>query len=340
MSKSANLRISSSSTKRRRRILVAVKWSSYAMLEGLARYAKEAGWWLDLGLAGHGMQIPERWDGDGIIGLIGRSAELRKLIEVSALPTVLLSMDPADLACPRVATDHDAIVTEAVAHFEAQRFIRYIVFDVMDSPTQLSRNKKFVEQVRARGHECLVFKPKHAIADGVVPVSVVNEMAEFLRSQSKPVAVFCAQDDFAQFVLVAAAQAGAKVPDEIAVLGVNNDHLLCDFSEPTLSSVDTRQSELGYRGAETLDKLMNGEAVPPMTKIAPLGVVARRSTEIWATDDLLARSALNFIWSSYRSGLQVSDVAKEAGGLQGGPKQQVSTRIQYQRERRDQSPAY
>ena len=302
---------SASSPTRRRRVLVVVDWNSYSMLEGIARYAKKAGWWLDLGLASNRVQLPARWEGDGIIGLIGRSAELRSLVEQSALPTVLLSLDPADLACPRVVTDHDGIVDMAVNHLESLRFKNYAVFDVVGSTSQRRRHARFVEKIAERGKECAVFKTKVTVVGGQVPATVIDEMAEFLRASPRPLAVFCAQDSLAQLVLLAAAQAKLTVPDEVAVLGVDNDHLMCDFSEPTLSSIDSQQGELGYQGAAVLDRLMKGLPTPALTKIAPRTVVARRSTEIWATEDEVARAALKHIWSDYRQGLQVADVAKK-----------------------------
>jgi len=301
----------SSSRIRRRRVLVVVDWNSYAMLEGIARFAKEAGWWLDLGLAGNRVQLPTRWEGDGVIGLIGRSEELRSLVEQSALPTVLLSLDPADLACPRVVTDHDGIVNMALTHFESLRFKNYAVFDVIGSTSQRQRHARFAEKIAERGHACAVFKTTLTVPGGQVPASVVDEMAEFLSGSKLPLGVFCAQDSLAQLVLLAAAQAKLTVPDQVAVLGVDNDHLMCDFSEPTLSSIDSQQGELGYQGAAVLDRLMKGLPTPALTKIAPRAVVSRRSTEIWATDDEVARAALKHIWSDYRQGIQVADVAKK-----------------------------
>ena len=141
----------------------------------------------------------------------------------------------------------------------------------------------------------------------------MSRMVEFLRGSKRPLAVFCAQDSLAQLVLVAAAQANLTVPDQVAVLGVGNDHLLCDFSEPTLSSIDSQQGELGYQGAVILDRLMKGLPTLAVTKVAPRTVVARRSTEVWATEDEVARAAFKQILSDYRQGLQVADVAKKQG---------------------------
>jgi LacI family transcriptional regulator len=303
----------SSRSTRRRRVLVVVDWNSYAMLEGIARFAKKAGWWLDMGLAGNRVPLPARWEGDGIIGLIGKSEELRSLIEQSALPTVLLSLDPADLACPRVVTDHDAIVDMAVKHFESLRFQNYAVFDVIGSTSQRRRHARFAEKIAEAGQACAVFKTKLTVPGGQIPASVVDEMVEFLRGCKFPLGVFCAQDSLAQLVLLAVAQAQLNVPDQVAVLGVDNDHLLCDFSEPTLSSIDSQQGELGYQGAAVLDRLMKGLPTPAITKVAPRAVVARGSTETWATEDELARAALKYIWSEFRQGLQVADVAKKQG---------------------------
>jgi LacI family transcriptional regulator len=102
-----------------------------------------------------------------------------------------------------------------------------------------------------------------------------------------------------------------SVPDELAVLGVDNDELLCDLADPPLSSVipDTRRT--GYEAARLLEAMMAGERVPPVAHlVSPLGVATRQSTDVLATDDGDLSAAVRFIREHATEGIRVEDVLR------------------------------
>lgn len=297
----------------RRRVFVGVNWISYDMLSGIARYAKQAGWWLDLDMALNSRPPPERWDGDGIIGIVGNNQSLQRLIEVSGVPAVNLALDPPDLPCCRVVTDHQAIADMAAKHLLERHFRSFATFRFTYSGTEQRRLDRFIHLVAARDFPCPVFKGLVPKADKQVVAGQVERLAAFLKTIPRPFGAFCTEDDHAKLVLEAALLAGLDVPDHIAVLGVNNVHLVCDFVEPPLSSIDSCQELLGYQGAAMLERLMDNRTTPPLTLIAPAGVVTRRSTEIWATSDPVALKALKHIWRDFARPLQVADVARKVG---------------------------
>ena len=110
-------------------------------------------------------------------------------------------------------------------------------------------------------------------------------------------------------VLDACRRAGVAVPDEVAVVGVDNDGLLCELSDPPLTSVEPDARRTGYTAAEILDRLMNFRRVPVLShRIPPVGVVTRQSSDTMAVGDADVAEAVRFIRENACSGISVKDV--------------------------------
>jgi LacI family transcriptional regulator len=102
------------------------------------------------------------------------------------------------------------------------------------------------------------------------------------------------------------------VPDEVAVLGVDNDELLCDLADPPLSSVIPDVRRTGYEAAALLDRMMRGAKIAPEGRLfAPLGVATRQSTDVVAVADRHISAAVRYIRSHACSGITVADVLKQ-----------------------------
>jgi LacI family transcriptional regulator len=125
-----------------------------------------------------------------------------------------------------------------------------------------------------------------------------KELAAWLRRQPKPLGLMACSDRHAQRVLDACRRASLLVPDEVAVIGVDNDLSLCLLCQPPLSSVVDNPRRNGYEAARLLDRIMRGElssAADGPIRIPPLGVITRRSTETTVTEDGIVAEALRFI---------------------------------------------
>jgi LacI family transcriptional regulator len=141
-------------------------------------------------------------------------------------------------------------------------------------------------------------------------------IAAWLKSIPKPVALMTCNDDRSQDVLPACRIAECKVPEDVAILGVDNDELICNFSYPQLSSIVLSTERAGYEAARVLDKMMKGQKITEEEKevtIMPLHVVTRQSTDIMAIEDKDVAEAVNFIRRHTREIIQVGDVAKAVG---------------------------
>lgn len=118
-------------------------------------------------------------------------------------------------------------------------------------------------------------------------------------------------DTAGQKVLEACRRCGVTVPEEAAVLGVDNDEALCQIADPMLSSIIPVHDRVGYHAAELLDRLMQGHRVPAAPLfLKPTTVVVRRSTDVLAMDDRDVAAAVRFIREQACSGIGVEDVVR------------------------------
>ena len=136
----------------------------------------------------------------------------------------------------------------------------------------------------------------------------------WLRDLPKPVGVLCSMDGVARRLAATCRSMDLNVPEEVAILGVNDDEFECVVARPNLSSIAIPARRIGYDAAALLENLMAGEPRPQSDiTLQPLGVVSRRSTEAEATEDEIVRTALRYIRANYREPIRVDDVADAAG---------------------------
>ena len=128
-----------------------------------------------------------------------------------------------------------------------------------------------------------------------------NKLIRSLRQIPKPFAVFAYNDGVGVEVIDACLEAGLLVPEEVAVLGVDNDKIVCESVPIPLSSVQFDLEDISYAAAALLDRLMNGEKPPEtMTRVQPKGIYTRLSTDILAMDNVEVAKALRYIWTHYK----------------------------------------
>jgi LacI family transcriptional regulator len=138
-------------------------------------------------------------------------------------------------------------------------------------------------------------------------------LTRWLRGLPKPVGVITPSDEHGREVLDACLMAGLQVPDEVGVIGVDNDQVMCRLSRPALSSIDTGASRIGYAAAAALDALLAGDTTRGAAReIAPVGVIQRRATEALAGDDPVVVKAMAFIWDHSGTSIGVPDVVRAA----------------------------
>jgi LacI family transcriptional regulator len=276
--------------KKRKEVALLVETSNaYArgLLQGIVRYIREhSPWSFYIPEQGRGDVPPgwlADWQGDGIIARI-ENQEIARSVAASGLPAVDVSAARLLPQLPWVETDDHGISRMAAEHLLDRGFKHFGYCGDARFNWSNWRGEQFEKSIRLAGRKCHHYR---AAIPLLAPLEdQVSEIAGWLRKLPKPVAVMACYDIRGQQVLDACRNAGLAVPDEVAVIGVDNDALLCDLSSPPLSSVIPNTQRTGYEAAALLDQLMSGRNVAPEAHlISPLGVATRQSTDVLAIDD-------------------------------------------------------
>jgi LacI family transcriptional regulator len=174
------------------------------------------------------------------------------------------------------------------------------------------RSSLFESHIRRAGYKCHIFEGSFkSPASGDPWDKEVDAIARWLQKLPKPIGIMACYDVRGLQVLEACRRAELQVPDEVAVIGVHNDELLCELCDPPLSSVIPNARRAGYEAAGLLDRMMRGEKIPThRILIAPVGVATRQSTDVVAVDDPQLARALRFIREHACEGITVDDVLK------------------------------
>lgn len=287
------------------RVLLCLSWYSGDIHRGIARYAEKANWTLDLSTI-HDSLLPTEWDGDGILCTAGNDLALDRLILSYRKPTVNIGTDD-QFPAPRVAADMEKVVKLAVEHFAQRGFTHLSYYICLGSRAEMAKLRVFEKTVTAAG------KTFHALDCSHHSIrSRFEQLSRQLVALPKPLAVNARVDEFAIEVVRAALDSGLRVPQDVAVLGCNDDRLICPFSAVPLSSIDNDLEGIGYRAAALLDALMRGEGPPPSAiLIPPRGITIRQSTDTLAVADEDVLAALEIIKTRYRDPLSAKRVAAE-----------------------------
>lgn len=282
--------------------------------KGVARFAGQHGWHLNAEMAYFG-QIPRSWRGDGIITLMDHKPELIDFIKAASVPIVDLSVIRLDIPLPRVSGDHYRIGCLGAEHFLQHAFRHFAWFSTSEDAVTDLRWQGFSETLaksKFTAQRWSFQQPKRTKLDDWA--AKCNFLQEQLKSIPKPVAVLTFRDADAGNVLDACAKAGLSVPEEVAILGTDNDELICESARVPLSSINHDLEGLGYAGASLLHKLMKGQSPPASPKlIVPKGITVRQSTEVLAVNDAPTRRALQFILTNCSHRIGAEEVAQASG---------------------------
>ncbi len=280
------------------------------LLRGIRQWEHEHGpWALRLVEQGRGATVPswlKTWNGDGIIARAEHRG-IAQALKATGLPVVDVSAAVERSMFPQVVTDSWEVTRLAFEHFRDRGLAHMAYCGARGFRWAVQRGRFFRKQVLEEGVSFHEFE----LADRT-PEAELRQMARWLKRLPKPVGVMACYDIRGQLVLEACYSAGLRVPDEVAVLGVHNDVLLCELCDPPLSSVIPDAARAGALAASLLDQLMAGQKVPVKAhQIAPIGVATRQSTDIVAVEDVRIADAVRFIRREVCAGINVGDVLRE-----------------------------
>ena len=292
-----------------------------ALMEGIAAFAQEAGDWKLRSLPNERITAEQLEDYDGLILRLA-DAETAQEITRAHLPAIDVYGD-----CPQIPIadgDHEKI-GEMAANFFIKRGFRNFAWCGIDGLTFSDRRgDAFCREIAAGGFEPLRYRrPRRIRADSSLfyderldRIPDAAELARWLGSVPKPTAVFCCHDYRAYQLMLVASDLKIRIPEELSILGVDNDTTLCAFAPVPLSSIDPNAFKVGYSAARMLQAILTD---PPRDKIHrahavnPVGIVERESTEFIPTDPSWLSQALIFIEKNFSRGISAVDVIRLIG---------------------------
>jgi LacI family transcriptional regulator len=295
-----------------------------AFLRGVVRYARLHGPWAFYITPGDLRQVLPRmedWGGTGIIARI-ETPQVAKAVLSSGLPIIALDLRYEQLASDtplsqlsEVCPDSHKAGRLAAEHLLERGFRHFAFIGVWgDLPWAVQRGEGFAERLGEAGLSCHAFPLSRASQTRRWGREQAS-LGSWLRELPRPLGVLACDDDRGRQVLEACRGAGLQVPEDIAVVGVDNDELLCELSDPPLSSVALSTEKAGYEAASLLDGLMSGRITEPRRiLVEPTHVVTRRSSDVLAMDDRQVARALRFIQDNTVRPIGVADVVRHVGG--------------------------
>lgn len=304
-------------------IVDAAKPYDRKIISGVARYVKEGCDWSLYVEEDPLQKLPDLrcWGGSGIIANFD-DRKVASAVRGLKIPVVGVGggygwYDPA-MSIPYFATDNEAIARLAAEHLLDRGFRRLAFYGY--PRTQVNRWSEeraagFSQRAAEAGVPCSIYTGRHGTACRWADLQ--HGLTVWLHSLCQlktPIGLMACNDVRARHVLEACRTLGVRVPEDVAVIGVDNDEMICDLTDPPLSSIEQGARQMGYRAAAMLDRLMAGRKASSLRLvIEPEGVVSRRSTDILAVEDPDVAAAVRLIRERACRRLQIGDVAGAVG---------------------------
>jgi LacI family transcriptional regulator len=290
------------------------------ILSGIAWYVREhRPWAISLQERSLGDTCPswfKHWKGDGVIARV-ENRQIASVIRRLRVPAVDVRYLLRNLNLPSVRPNDTAAARMAFEHLRERGFRHFAFCGFNGADYSDIRRDSFTDCTKTAGFTCHVYSAQpdsrrkstreyeaRGLGDG-------PSVAQWLKRLPKPVGLMACNDIRGQQVLNACRTAGIVVPNEMAVVGVDDDEVLCELSDPPLSSISLDTERIGYEAAALLDQMIAGRKPPsPNIFVEPAGVITRRSTDVLAIDDRQIADVLRLIHERANEGIDVGDILK------------------------------
>ena len=315
-----------------RRLLVAVVvdpavWFDREIVAGAAQFAREAGDWQLYVEEESPNRLPDlqSWRGDGIIASFS-DRRVARIIASSGLPAVAVgssSYGEAVEGMPCVCSDDTIIATLAAEHLLERGLRTFGYYGTVAADTthwSEARGEAFAARVGEAGCRCESLTASRASRHWS---HVQAELCAWLESLPKPAGIMACDDIRARHVMEACRTLGCRVPHDVAVIGVDNDELICELAVPPLSSIAQATRRIGYEAARLVDQLIRGadgssagsgpHDAAGRIAIPPVGVVPRGSTDTLAVADPVIAKVVRLIRDHDPREVRVADIVAASG---------------------------
>lgn len=304
--------------KRYRVALLIETSNAYArgLLSGIYSFIREQGNWStyfpELSRGDLPPDSLQRFQGDGIIARI-ENVQIAEAVARLNLPVIDVSASRALPNVPWVETHDESIAELAVQHLQDRGF-RHFAFCGDDRFAWSRYRCEGMKRILSRqGYPCHTYgEAGQNLKDMIRPLDEEQLMLNWVRGLPKPVGILCCYDIRGRQLIEICQQNQIAVPEQVAVLGVDNDELVCNLTETPLSSIVPNSHGAGHLAATLLSRMLQGEVIEVKAHLLdPLGIETRLSTDSLAIDDQDLIRAARFIREHACSGIKVDDILRE-----------------------------
>jgi LacI family transcriptional regulator len=311
----------------RRRVALIVETSrayGRGVLRGISQFVRQTPWW-SVRLQDRGLNdpLPEWLTRSQLDGIIARveTPELADALKQLRRPVINLSAMSTDEYFPTIDTDDEQVAELAFEHFADRGFRNLAFCGYSGAKWSDTRHRRFAALAREAGINCDEFVPRRRRAPSRKPQTLALEMSGLIHDQElaawlqrlpRTTGVFAANDLRGRQLLGLCSDHNLIVPDHLSVLGVDNDGLLCELTDPPLSSIEPDCERIGLSAAAALDSMMTRPRRRPADQfIAPAGIATRKSTDVLAINEPLIVRAVRYIREHACEGIGVPDVLRQ-----------------------------
>jgi LacI family transcriptional regulator len=287
------------------------------LIDGVLQYARENGcrWTFITAPESLSLSILDLQNrcGDGVIAALNTPEEIECAKRINR-PMVNISSATAESPVPRVNIDNRLLGEMAADHLIQRGFSNFAYYGLTRVGYSQLRQEGFETRLQAAGFRCttLLAEPTFGLQE-LHWQEQHQALAEWLRSLAPPVALFAVSDYRARQVLDVCREIGITVPQDVAVLGVDNEEVICQHIQPQLSSIARNDQLEGYQAAAVLHRLLQGQEASEFTSVPPAGIVERESTRVIAVSDSRIREAINYIFKHIEHPFGVQELAIHVG---------------------------
>jgi LacI family transcriptional regulator len=309
------------------------------VMTGVANYIQESPGWNvyieENALKDQRLPNLRAWKGDGIIADFDHPRVAAAVVR-SGLPTVAFGSGygwySAASEIPYFFTNNPAIAVAAADHLISKGLRNFAFCGYRSNQINgwsSERQDSFKAELAKRGFSCSVY-PAKAATDATW-VSVQRSIGNWVRTLPKPVGILASNDIRGRQILESCRDSLLRVPEEVAVLGVDNDELLCNLSSPLLSSIEQGAKRLGYEAAKLLNTLITRPGFIKTKRfiIDPFGVITRASTDVLAIEDPQLTKAMEHIARHFTERISVEDVVAATGMSRSGLEKKFRAELGY-----------
>lgn len=287
--------------------------SGRSILRGIARYIRTHETWQCFMAPGMSEEFPvglQDWQGDGVLATAATDS-MRRELRRRKLPVIDLSNEKSDSPFPRVLADDAGIGRLAAEHFLDRGYRHFGFYGLPDDNYSNLRMEGFRKRLAEEDIEVHVNRTESL--GQTEDWRWWRDISEqWIRSVPRPIGVLACNDNQGRTLTGVCNRSGLRVPEDVSILGVDNDEVMCELCNPPMSSIEKADDTRGYEAAALLEKLMRGKSPPPgPLTIPPRKIVSRQSTDLLAVDDPDVADAVRFIRRHAHEPILVKNVLQE-----------------------------